>query len=50
MVTSIGLEYQILDDENHPDAKNGINGNRTLASLYDVIPADKEARFVNGPG
>jgi hypothetical protein len=47
---SIGLEYQILDDENHPDAKNGINGNRTLASLYDVIPATKEARFVNGPG
>lgn len=47
---TIGLEYQILDDENHPDAKNGINGNRTLASLYDLIPADKEGRFVNGPG
>ncbi|MFW5822175.1 MAG: 3-keto-disaccharide hydrolase [Tangfeifania sp.] len=47
---SIGLEYQILDDENHPDAKNGIDGNRTLASLYDLIPAKKEGRFVNGPG
>ncbi len=47
---SIGLEYQILDDENHPDAKNGIQGNRTLASLYDLIPAKKEGRFVNGPG
>ena len=47
---SVGLEYQILDDENHPDAKNGINGNRTLASLYDLIPADKQGRFVNGPG
>jgi len=47
---SIGMEYQILDDENHPDAKNGINGNRTLASLYDLIPADKQGRFVNGPG
>lgn len=47
---SIGLEYQILDDENHPDAKNGIDGNRTLASLYDLIPAKKESRFVNGPG
>ena len=47
---SIGLEYQILDDERHPDAKNGVVGNRTLASLYDLIPAEKEGRFVKGPG
>ncbi len=46
---SIGLEYQILDDERHPDAKQGVVGNRTLASLYDLIPADKEPRFVKGP-
>jgi hypothetical protein len=47
---SIGLEYQVLDDSLHPDAKLGAAGNRTLASLYDLIPADKEARFINKPG
>lgn len=47
---SLGLEYQILDDEKHPDAKQGVVGNRTLGSLYDLIPAEKEARFVNKPG
>jgi hypothetical protein len=38
--SSIGCEFQILDDELHPDAKLGAAGNRTLASLYDLIPAD----------
>ncbi len=47
---SIGLEYQILDDKNHPDAKMGINGNRTMASLYDLIPADKQERFTKPAG
>jgi len=36
-LASIGCEYQILDDRNHPDAKMGIAGNRTLAGLYDLI-------------
>lgn len=42
--SAIGLEYQILDDEKHPDAKMGVVGNRTLASLYDLIPSDKNPR------
>ncbi|MCV9386681.1 3-keto-disaccharide hydrolase [Reichenbachiella ulvae] len=38
--SSIGCEFQILDDKIHPDAKMGKEGNRTLASLYDLIPAE----------
>ncbi|MCU0399490.1 MAG: DUF1080 domain-containing protein [Algoriphagus sp.] len=48
--SAIGLEYQILDDAKHPDAKQGIDGNRTLASLYDLIKANKQPRFVRKPG
>jgi len=37
--SSIGLEFQILDDKNHPDSKKGVSGNRTVGSLYDLITA-----------
>lgn len=35
--SAIGCEYQLLDDKTHPDAKQGVNQNRTLAGLYDMI-------------
>jgi hypothetical protein len=38
--SAIGLEFQILDDARHADAKLGNHeGSRTLASLYDLIQA-----------
>lgn len=35
--TSLGCEFQILDDDKHPDAKMGKNGNRKQGGLYDLI-------------
>jgi hypothetical protein len=43
--SAIGCEFQILDDERHPDAKLGVNGNRKLGSLYDLIPAPADKPF-----
>ena len=48
--SAIGLEYQVLDDSLHPDAKLGRDGDRTLASLYDLIKANKEKRFIHQRG
>jgi hypothetical protein len=42
--SAIGMEFQILDDERHPDAKLGRDGNRTVGSLYDLLPAPKDKR------
>ncbi len=36
--SAIGCEFQILDDAAHEDAVKGVNGNRKLAGLYDLIP------------
>ena len=46
--SAIGCEYQILDDLRHPDAKLGVKGNRTLGSLYDLIPAPADKPFRSG--
>lgn len=46
---SVGLEYQILDNK-HPDANQGVVGNRTIASLYDLIPSEKDPRFLKKTG
>ncbi len=48
--SAIGLEYQLLDDKVHPDAKLGRDGNRTMASLYDLIAAHKQERFTHPIG
>lgn len=46
--SAIGCEFQILDDMKHPDAKLGVKGNRTLGSLYDLIPAPEEKPYRSG--
>lgn len=35
-------EYQLLDNDNHPDGQSGGNGNRKSGSLYDMIPANPQ--------
>jgi len=35
--SGLGFEMQILDDERHPDAKAGKDGNRIAGALYDLI-------------
>lgn len=48
--SAYGLEFQLLDDERHPDAKlyTTYPGSRTLGSLYDLMKSE-QVRF-NGIG
>ena len=54
--SAIGLEYQLLDDARHPDAKLGVAGNRTSGGLYDLIAPHNSsepgvtAKRINRPG
>ena len=41
---TVGCEFQILDDERHPDAKLGRDGNRKLGALYDLLPASSDKK------
>lgn len=40
----LGLEYQLIDNEKHPDALLGRNGNRKMATLYDILPVRDNIR------
>lgn len=46
--SAIGCEFQILDDKKHPDAELGVEGNRKLGALYDLIAAPKDKPFRPG--
>ena len=45
----LGLEYQLIDNERHADAKLGRNGNRQMATLYDILPTRENIK-VNPAG
>jgi len=44
----LGPEYQIIDNNKHPDAKLGLNGNRQLGTLYDILPLTKKVEIKVG--
>jgi hypothetical protein len=49
--SSIGLEYQLLDDQRHKDARLGNHeGSRALTCLYDLIESDNYYKRPNPIG
>jgi len=45
----LGLEYQLIDNAKHPDALLGRDGNRRMATLYDIFPVAGNIK-INPPG
>lgn len=45
----LGLEYQLIDNEKHADALLGRDGNRKMATLYDIFPVAGQLT-INPPG
>lgn len=43
--SAVSFEMQVLDDDNHPDAKMGINGNRKASALYDLMPPNDKKKL-----
>jgi hypothetical protein len=46
--SAIGHEYQMIDDDRHPDAK--IGPHRSTAAFYDVLPPDAAKKHVKPIG
>ncbi len=44
--SAIGHEYQVIDDERHPDAKVGPH--RQTAAFYDVLPGQRSSAQARG--
>ena len=38
----LGPEFQLIDNDRHPDAKLGRDGDRQLSALYDMLPVTKK--------
>lgn len=45
----LGLEYQLLDNQRHPDAQQGKDGNHKMGALYDMIPPPEDIS-IHTPG
>lgn len=43
--SAVSFEMQVLDDDGHPDAKMGINGNRKASALYDIMPPNEKKKL-----